>query len=112
MRPGGSLTLARSWYLVIGAGSLLITGGETIGDFSPGSVVDVPNLAAGLAVGMLTFIVRGEWVTLLGHYDDPRSNECPQTLGRDMTDAGSVAATIISCRSAFVLDEVRPPVAP
>ena len=57
-------------------------------------------------------IVRGEWVTLLGHYDDPRSNECPQTLGRDMTDAGSVAATIISCRSAFVLDEVRPPVAP
>jgi len=65
MRPGGSLTLARSWYLVIGAGSLLITGGETIGDFSPGSVVDVPNLAAGLAVGMLTFIVRGEWVTLV-----------------------------------------------
>ena len=61
MRPSGSLTLARGWYLVIGAGSLLITGGEIIGDFSPGSVVDVPNLAAGLAVGMLA-IGAAAWV--------------------------------------------------
>ena len=61
MRPSRSLTLARGWYLVIGAGSLLITGGEIIGDFGPGSVVDVPNLAAGLAVGMLA-IGTAAWV--------------------------------------------------
>ena len=57
-------------------------------------------------------IRRGAWVTLLGHYDDPRSSECPQALGRDMSDSASVAATIVSCRSAFVVDEVRPPTAP
>lgn len=57
-------------------------------------------------------IVRGTWVTIHGHYDDPRSDECPQTLGRDLADAAGVAATIISCRSAFVLDEVGAAVAP
>ena len=61
MRPGGSLTLARIWYLVIGAGALLLTGGEITGDFSPGSVVDLPNLAAGLAVGVLG-IGAAAWV--------------------------------------------------
>lgn len=57
-------------------------------------------------------IIRGEWVALFGHYDDPRSRDCPQTLGRDMSDRAEVAATIVSCRSAFVLDEVRPAGAP
>lgn len=57
-------------------------------------------------------IARGAWVTIRGHYDDPRSSTCPETLGRDLADAASVAATIISCRSAFVLDEVQRAVAP
>jgi hypothetical protein len=65
MPPGGSLTLARDWYLVIGGGALLLTGGEIIGDFSPGSVVDLPNLAAGLAVGVLT-IGAAAWVLARG----------------------------------------------
>ena len=54
-------------------------------------------------------IRRGRWVTLVGHYDDLRSRDCPQTLGRDMSDSASVAATIVSCRAAFVVDEVNPP---
>lgn len=65
MPPGGSLTLARIWYLVIGGGALLLTGGEIVGDFSPGSVVDLPNLAAGLAVGVLA-IGAAAWVLARG----------------------------------------------
>lgn len=61
MRPGESLTLARIWYALVGGGALLLTGGEIIGDFNPGSVVDLPNLAAGLAVGMLA-ISAATWV--------------------------------------------------
>ena len=52
-------------------------------------------------------IHRGEWVTVTGHYDDPRSTDCPQALGRDLTDYAEVEATILSCRMVFVLDEVR-----
>jgi hypothetical protein len=61
MRPQESLFLARAWYAVIGAGAVLLTGGEIVGDFNPGSVVDVPNLAAGLAVGLLA-IGAAAWV--------------------------------------------------
>jgi hypothetical protein len=65
MGPQGSLSLARVWYAVVGAGALLLTGGEIIGDFNPGSVVDVPNLAAGLAVGLLA-IGAAAWVLARG----------------------------------------------
>lgn len=61
MPPGGLLALARAWYLVIGAGALLLTGGEIMGDFSPGAVVDLPNLVAGVGVGV-TAIAAAAWV--------------------------------------------------
>ena len=52
-------------------------------------------------------ITRGAWVVITGHYDDERAPDCPEELGRDTTDAAEVAATILSCRTAFVLDEIR-----
>jgi hypothetical protein len=61
MRPGESLTLARIWYALIGGGALILTASEIKTDFDPGSVVDLPNLAAGLAVGMLA-IGAAVWV--------------------------------------------------
>ncbi len=57
-------------------------------------------------------IRRGEWVTLIGHYDDRRSVDGPQSLGRDPTDEFEAAATVLFCRTRFVVDEVRDPVAP
>lgn len=57
-------------------------------------------------------IRRGEWVTVIGHYDDPRSADCPLALGRDPADESDAAATVLSCRVAFVVDEIRDPVAP
>ena len=59
--PPVSLTLARSWYALLGGGALAITASEIVGDLSPGSVVDVPNLAAGLVVGVLMLAAAG-WV--------------------------------------------------
>jgi hypothetical protein len=57
-------------------------------------------------------IRRGEWVSITGHYDDPRAQTCPEDLGRDLTDMAEVAATILNCRTAFVLDEVQPATEP
>lgn len=61
MNTGKSLIAARAWYAVIGVAALLVTAGEMSGDFTPGAVVDVPNLAAGLAVGLLA-IGAAAWV--------------------------------------------------
>lgn len=63
MTPSRSSTLdvARGWYAVLGAGALILTGGEILGDLNPGSVVDVPNLVAGIAVGILT-LAAAVWV--------------------------------------------------
>ncbi len=52
-------------------------------------------------------ITRGAWVTITGHYDDPRSADCPEDLGYDTSDPAEVAATVLSCRAAFVLGEIR-----
>jgi len=38
-----------------------LTGGEILGDLNPGSVVDVPNLIAGITVGILK-LVAAVWV--------------------------------------------------
>ena len=51
---------------------------------------------------------RGVWVTLVGHYDDLRSEHCPAALGRPPDDAGGVAASVLFCRTRFVADAVSP----
>ncbi len=63
MKPSRSLTLnvARGWYAILGAGALIVTGSEIRGDLNPGSLVDVPNLIAGLAVGILA-LAAAVWV--------------------------------------------------
>ena len=65
MNTGKSLIAARAWYAVIGVAALLVTASEILGDFTPGAVVDVPNLAAGLAVGLLA-ICAAAWVEARG----------------------------------------------
>jgi hypothetical protein len=60
-----TLNLARAWYGVLGAGALILTSGEILDDFNPGSVVDVPNLAAGIAVGVL-MLAAAAWVVSPG----------------------------------------------
>jgi len=51
---------------------------------------------------------RGAWVTLVGHYDDPRSEGCPDALGRPPDDIGEVAASVLFCRTRFVVDAAGP----
>ena len=63
--PSRSLSLARAWYGLLGAGALMLTAGEIVGDLSPGATVDLPNLAAGTAVGML-MLAAAAWVVAAG----------------------------------------------
>jgi len=56
----------------------------------------------------LPALKRGAWLTLVGHYDDPRSKGCPAALGRPSNDAGEVAASILFCRTRFVADAISP----
>jgi hypothetical protein len=52
---------------------------------------------------------RGAWVTLVGHYDDPRSNDCPAATGTySVSDAGANAATVLFCRTRFVAETAVP----
>jgi hypothetical protein len=54
-------------------------------------------------------IRRGGWVTLAGHFSDPRSEHCAQDSGHDLSDPASVMADTLWCRAAFVLEDVGPP---
>lgn len=65
MTSSTSLNLARSWYAVLGGGALFITGSEIWADLNPGSVVDLPNLVAGIAVGTL-MLAAAAWVIAAG----------------------------------------------
>jgi len=51
---------------------------------------------------------RGAWINLVGHYDDPRSEGCPEALGRPPEDTGEVAASVLFCRTRFVAETVVP----
>lgn len=55
-----------------------------------------------------TDVTRGDWVTIKGHYNDPRSATCPNDLGLGLpaTDPAFVA-DVLFCRAAFVLDDVE-----
>ena len=68
------------------------------GDSAPGLTVygttDLPEFT------------RGSWVTLVGHYNDPRSPGCPEAVGRDPAALGEVAASVLFCRTRFVADTV------
>jgi len=50
---------------------------------------------------------RGAWVNLVGHFDDTRSEGCPEALGRPPEDTGEVAASVLFCRTRFVADAVN-----
>ncbi|MDQ3689168.1 MAG: hypothetical protein M3406_03875 [Chloroflexota bacterium] len=57
----GSLTLARSWYVLAGGGALLLTAGHTFGAITSGSRFDAPLAAAGIGIGAFA-LAAAAWV--------------------------------------------------
>lgn len=52
---------------------------------------------------------RGRWWTVLGHFDDPRARDCPESTG---TGASNAEATVLFCRTRFVVDSLGSPPVP
>ena len=65
IRKSVSLRLARSWYVIVGAGALLLSAGHTLGAMTAGSRSDAPLVAAGVMIGSLS-LAAAAWVVARG----------------------------------------------
>jgi hypothetical protein len=53
---------------------------------------------------------RGKWWTVIGHFDDSRSSACPEITGGE--GSAEAAASVLFCRTRFVVDAVESPPVP
>jgi hypothetical protein len=62
-----TLRLARAWYAVVGVGALLLTTGQIQTALAPGSEPNIPNIAAGIGIGLL-MPAAALWVLAPGRF--------------------------------------------
>ena len=60
-----SLRLARSWYVTVGAGALLLSAAHTFGAMTASSRFDAPLVVAGVSIGALA-LAAAAWVVSQG----------------------------------------------
>lgn len=50
----------------------------------------------------------GQWITVVGHVDDPAAAECRIDLAEPSAEPPDPASVVYTCRTQFVVTEVRP----